>query len=146
MATPELIMALSLWQPWATLMAIGAKHYETRSWPTRYRGPLAIHASLRLKPDQVVLFVQEPFRSVLHAAGISLPSQLPSGAFVATGRLVNCIRTEEIDARLSDQERAFGDYTPGRWAWILADIHLLSTPVPARGQQGLWDCTEVLYQ
>lgn len=37
--------ALSLWQPWATLIAIGAKQYETRGWSTPYRGPLIIHAA-----------------------------------------------------------------------------------------------------
>lgn len=37
--------AISLLQPWATLVALGAKRRETRSWPTRYRGPIAIHAS-----------------------------------------------------------------------------------------------------
>jgi activating signal cointegrator 1 len=37
--------AITLTQPWATLVAIGAKRIETRSWPTNYRGPLAIHAA-----------------------------------------------------------------------------------------------------
>jgi hypothetical protein len=39
---------LTLTQPWATLVAIGAKRIETRSWPTRYRGLLAIHAGAGL--------------------------------------------------------------------------------------------------
>ena len=37
--------AISLLQPWATLVSIGAKRVETRSWRTDYRGPIAIHAS-----------------------------------------------------------------------------------------------------
>ena len=41
---------LTLTQPWATLVAIGAKHIETRSWATSYRGPLAIHAGKGLGP------------------------------------------------------------------------------------------------
>ena len=41
---------ITLTQPWATLVAIGAKRIETRSWPTRYRGPLAIHAAIGLGP------------------------------------------------------------------------------------------------
>lgn len=39
--------ALSLWQPWATLIANGAKQIETRSWSTSYRGPILIHAAKR---------------------------------------------------------------------------------------------------
>ena len=33
---------------------------------------------------------------------------------------------------------AFGDYSPGRWGWMLRDVRPLAVPVPARGQQGLW--------
>ncbi|TRU31740.1 MAG: ASCH domain-containing protein [Microcystis aeruginosa Ma_QC_B_20070730_S2] len=39
--------AISLWQPWASLVANGLKLYETRGWPTKYRGVLAIHAAKR---------------------------------------------------------------------------------------------------
>lgn len=37
--------AITIWQPWASLIACGVKQYETRSWPTKYRGPIAIHAA-----------------------------------------------------------------------------------------------------
>lgn len=40
-----IINCLSLWQPWASLCAVSAKQIETRSWPTGYRGWLAIHAA-----------------------------------------------------------------------------------------------------
>ncbi len=46
--------ALSLWQPWASLIALGVKTIETRSWATNYRGPLAIHAGLR-RPEMMHL-------------------------------------------------------------------------------------------
>jgi hypothetical protein len=38
---------LTLWQPWASLVQLGVKTIETRSWSTTYRGPLAIHAAAR---------------------------------------------------------------------------------------------------
>lgn len=44
------VRALTLWQPWASLVAVGAKTIETRGWSTDYRGPLLIHAAKR-KPD-----------------------------------------------------------------------------------------------
>lgn len=46
------VKALTLWQPWASLVALGVKTIETRSWSTKYRGPLAIHAAVR-KPPRV---------------------------------------------------------------------------------------------
>jgi hypothetical protein len=40
---------------------------------------------------------------------------------------------------LTDQERAFGDYTPGRFAWLLANVKALPEPIPAKGALGLWN-------
>lgn len=64
--------ALSLTQPWATLVAIGAKRLETRSWSTTYRGPLAIHAAKRFPRNCQELVLHEPFASALD--GIPLPT------------------------------------------------------------------------
>jgi hypothetical protein len=142
--SPEPVLALSLFQPWATLIAIGGKQYETRSWSTPYRGRLAIHAGRTFGWEGAKLMTVEPFRSVLHAAGIHIPSQLPRGFILATCRLVDCVRTEDIAGGLSDQEWAFGDYTPGRFAFNLDDVQALAVPIPARGYQKLWDCTALL--
>lgn len=147
---------LTLLQPWASLIEIGAKRIETRSWTSTYRGPLAIHAGKGATTDVVRLAFIEPFKSVLNAAGYRLFSQLTRGALIATCQLVSVIPVYKITDRgfyqwtgpdgrdyrfdLTDQERAFGDYTFGRYAWLLADVDELSTPVPARGALGLWEC------
>jgi activating signal cointegrator 1 len=133
--------ALSLWQPWATLVAIGAKRNETRSWSTTYKGPLAIHAT-KGHLDREVLDA-EPFRRAL--AG----RELPRGVVLAIVWLDGCVRTTSlVGAGLSDQGMAFGDYTSGRWAWLFARVIELSQTVPARGAQGLWTwespCREAL--
>lgn len=128
--------ALSLTQPWASLVAIGAKHVETRSWQTPFRGPLAIHAA-KVFPPYARDFAEEilPYRS-LFVHGLRA-RDLPLGAIVATCRLVGCVRTE-LMWDISEQEREFGDYSPGRWAWVLEDIVRLPEPIPARGALGLW--------
>lgn len=143
--------AITLTQPWASLVAIGAKRVETRSWRTPYRGPLAIHAAKDYPQWAKDTAWEEPFLSALKA----YPGPpLPLGAVVATCRLVACIPTRELLAGLliecdpvvqsipfvmTEQERAFGDYEPGRWGWILADIKMLPEPVPARGALSLWE-------
>lgn len=138
--------ASSLWQPWATLVALNEKRIETRSWPTSYRGPLAIHAAKKMTNELARLtWLTEPFASVLHKHGLE---SLPRGCVVATCELVGCKLIPEIptvwhtpmgDWTMTEQEIAFGDYTPGRYAWLLADIVALPGPVPARGAQGLWE-------
>lgn len=153
--------ALTLTQPWATLVAIGAKRIETRSWPTKYRGPLAIHAGAGLGPvggklALVDLCHREPFYDALQAASIRRATSLPFGAIVATcelravrpiGREQNGDATILADDMLSftpilGNERAFGDYAPGRFAWLLADVQPLAEPIPARGALGLWEWNE----
>lgn len=129
--------ALSLWQPWASLIALGAKQYETRSWQTAYRGPLAIHAAKNR--SELDYCYSEPFCSSLKAGGLYKPSDLPFGAVVCIVDLVSISRTATIYSEIGDQERAFGNYSPGRYAWELQLVKRLAPPVPARGAQGLWE-------
>lgn len=148
--------ALSLTQPWATLVAIGAKCIETRSWNTNYRGPLAIHAAKRWTPAVVDLAFKEPFKSVLNNAGYKLFSQLPRGVIVATCELVSVHEIRyatnkffgwewdgpdgtKFSFPLTEQEKWFGDYTPGRYAWLLHNVARLPEPIPACGALGLWE-------
>lgn len=155
--------ALTLTQPWASLVAIGAKRIETRSWRTPYRGPLAIHAAKGFPADA------RDFANCRMVSGILLKETLgnaidgrfnnvlPLGAVIATCRLISCIPTREIEVgkvietdaianteeyRITEQEWALGNYDPGRWAWLLADVKLLPEPVPAKGALSLWDWNE----
>ena len=125
--------ALTLTQPWATLVAIGAKRYETRSWYTAYRGPLAIHASKGFPKWAQELVIEEPFYTALDGVA------LPTGVVLATARLFCCLPTVNLVGKLSERERDFGDFEIGRFAWQFGDIQLLPEPVPAKGALGLWE-------
>jgi len=139
-----MIRGLSLWQPWASLIAIGAKLYETRSWSTPYRGELAIHATKVFPAEARELCGQAPFFGALQAAKERPFDPLPRGAIVAVAEIIACYPTEGIaltqwwDAKTAHREIAFGDYSEGRWAWVLKNIRRLSRSVPCRGAQGLW--------
>ena len=124
--------ALSLTQPWATLVASGRKKVETRSWNTRYRGPLYIHAAKGFPP------VAREFASVEHTLG-RLPGRIPGGALIAVVELVEILRTEEIAPSLSALERLYGDYSVGRYAWRLENVRELPEPIPYRGALGLFE-------
>jgi hypothetical protein len=136
--------ALTLTQPWSTLVALGVKNIETRSWSTPYRGRLAIHAAKGFPPDARLICRREPFKRVLMAAGIESLADLPRGVLLATVQLVDCVPTGKVRSQLSSEEYAFGDYSAGRWAWLLDDVQPLSEPVPACGALGLWDCSTLL--
>jgi hypothetical protein len=130
--------AISLIQPWASLVVLGHKRYETRSWQTSHRGPLLIHASKKLPDSAKALVGLEPFRSCLASA---LP--LPVGCILGAVHLIECQRAEELDG-LTDQERAFGDFRLGRWARQLARPNPLVVPIPFRGCLGFFDVPESL--
>lgn len=130
--------ALTLWQPWASLVAIGAKRIETRSWSTTYRGPLAIHAAKRTPPKALALAGTDPFCTALERAGLDW-RQLPSGVIVATCKLTAVYQIRGYGDAPRPPERDFGDYTVGRFMWHLDDIQALVDPLPAQGRQGLWE-------
>ena len=163
--------AITLTQPWATLVAIGAKRIETRSWATKYRGPLLIHAAAGLGPVGGIrgfteLLGQTAFTRALephYGYDYTLPAFglldcLPFGAIVGQVNQIDCVatwpnwatagpwftaargeQTWQVPPPVGSAERAFGDYTPGRWAHLYADARPLATPIPARGQLGLWN-------
>lgn len=218
------IPVLTLHQPWATLIALGVKTIETRSWSTKYRGPIAIHAGTKRPPmmhlpplHPVTAGGRRPPRDVEDAhnrrtwlvidtitddrykgpqpTGRRIPRRaqtptlfrphagehcvvdpetgypetvhLPLGEIVATAELVDVLpivadrpsmvdtprgrwisaRTWRVTEHRSDGvilssiplggEAPFGDYRPGRWAWMLGDVRPLAEPLPFRGGQAL---------
>lgn len=162
------IKTLSLTQPWATLIAIGAKRIETRSWYTPYRGRIAIHAAKGLikggRREMIRICYERPFAAALKAAGLSpftAIDALPYGKVLATATLIDCVPTyrpgianapgaPQFVLTRGDRswavppeqpELSFGDYTPGRYAWLLDDVQVLPEPIPAVGHLSLWEWT-----
>lgn len=135
--------AISLQQPWATLVAIGAKEIETRSWQTNYRGPLAIHASKSFPADAQILARRPPFNQILIEAGYLSLRSLPLGAVLATANLFRIQRiANEGSWRPESPELDFGNYQTGRFMWFLTNIEPIYPPIPASGSLGLWDWDE----
>jgi hypothetical protein len=131
--------ALPLWQPWASLVALGAKRVETRHWkaPESLIGQrIAIHATKTAR--ELWIADTEPFRTHLRC----LDSPLPLGAIVATVVLKRCcVMTSEGITLLRQHhpdEYAFGNYAVDRFAWVLAEVIRLDTPVAFKGSQGIF--------
>lgn len=126
--------ALSLREPWAALIVAGKKRIETRSWSTRYRGALYLHASAA-KIDE-----KDPHIRRLLALIPGVPMQY--GHVVCQCRLAACLPMDNVFLAAIERypiERLCGEYAPGRFAWILEDVEPLARPVPAKGMLGLWE-------
>ena len=195
---------LTLHQPWASLIAVGVKTIETRSWSTPYRGPLAIHAGKARPPT--TQWEEGPFDDIGHYAPTAADPEgtanihqygawiddetrgvrgwwltlgpnhddyhpLPLGAVVAVADLVDVVPINEHPARPFgpnvyegshgnltlrrsaeqvwpedvEAQRPFGDFTSGRYAWLLDNVHAVE-PIPAKGHQGLRDAPADVWQ
>lgn len=173
--------AISLWQPWASLIAAGVKAYETRSWapPRELIGkPIAIHAAKRIDPG-AAQFAEELIYGQHQPGGYELADKLatvidctpdelmgqfgqslmPVGCVVCIARLDAAFQLGEpaegtaapaasVTRRMTSRAMPdcftvrydeFGDYAPGRWAWLLRDVKVLTPPAPVVGRQGIFD-------
>lgn len=133
---------LTLLEPWASMMAMGYKRIETRSWSTEYRGEVAIHASAGKKSCRNAFDVAKIFVEARMTVPDGWPTeawQYPLGKVIAVGRLIDVTEmTVDIINRVSDRERAFGIWKPGRFAWLVTSVRKIEH-VPWKGALGLWN-------
>ena len=145
------VTAISLWEPWASLMALGAKENETRGWRTGHRGPLLICAAKRLVKSELQEYLEdELFQKALAPLAPGRPvtiDDLNFGKAVALTWMSDCVGTKSlidhswgVSAKISPQEYRFGNYAPGRFAWRTTAVRRLK-PFPVKGKQGLFRVT-----
>lgn len=130
--------AITILQPWASLIVHGEKLIETRGWSTNYRGSLAIHAAVRPLRFDVGLWNLSRFGLALRRHDIWYLDQLPLGKVVGTVTLADCIDVTVHPLGLEQQEATFGDYSHGRYAWMLTDAIAFLKPISAVGKQRFW--------
>ncbi len=150
-----ILKALTLWQPWASLMALGLKRIETRSWETLYRGPLVICAARRWWREQHN--IADAFYRGHHSIRDAVTEwdfavNPPLGCAVCILNLIDCQRlgpdgiTDFIyPAGWSwrpdgpQKEVLFGDFSAGRFAWLTQEVQPLRDPLPVTGRQRLFN-------
>lgn len=142
------VTALSLWEPWASLMATGAKRIETRDWSMKYRGWLLICAAARRVKRELNEYLDDDVFQLGLGGMPLLPVGIDDLAFghaVALVRAVDVVPTQELAARITGHmvpgisldEMYFGDFTPGRFGFVTTDLIRLK-PFPVKGAQGLF--------
>lgn len=136
-----MMKALTLTQPWATLIALQAKGVETRGpWWYDYQGLVAIHAAKGFPGWARALCSTHPFNKYIHSTEYH---DLPRAAILCVVETKKSIltgtwRPKDFDGMGAEFEEDFGDYNPGRKAIPLDHIKTFDAPIPCRGAQGLW--------
>jgi len=140
------LQALTLWQPWASLLIGGYKRFETRSWRPFYKTRFwcAVHAA-KNSPKPAMKMLDRHSQHFLPAAAECLQEmgyddfvELPCGAILGVVLWETIRPTVELEEQASELDLLFGDWTAGRFAWKVARAQRFNVPIPARGSQGLW--------
>lgn len=125
---------ISIIEPWASLIKENVKKIETRSWKTNYRGTIYIHASLKK--------VSKKDERINNLVSLLKDKDFKYGHIIAEAELVDCIYMDENflkEIKKNNQEYICGEYSLGRYAWVLRDIKILKEPIPAKGNLGIWN-------
>lgn len=123
--------ALTLKQPWASLVVNKYKEYEFRSWKTNYRGKILIHAGLTMEKDYAKLF-DDYNLDYIH------------GAIIGEATIVDCILVDEnFNDLLNNMNKlVYGQSNhSGKYAWKLINIKKYDKPILIKGKLGLWEYT-----
>ena len=121
---------LTIKQPWATLIMQGYKRFEFRSWQTKYRGDLLIHAGKGI--DKEAIKRLEKY----------LPEELPTGKILGKVTLVDCIKmSPEFKEELLKENRDI--YTKSsfqeNYGWQMDNVQVFKDPIEAKGHLSLWE-------
>jgi ASCH domain len=126
--------ALSVRQPWAYAILRGGKSIENRSWPTEFRGPIALHAGRSMEPQAVTDFFKFIEARNLGGTWISpkIVADLPKGAIVGLVDIVDCVRTSN------------SPWFEGPYGFLLANPQSIK-PIACRGEQKFFDLPPNVY-
>lgn len=127
---------LSIKEPFASLVALGIKKIETRSWKTNYRGEIYIHASLTKD------FIKDKRRENDLLSLLPDNYDFKQGYIICKAHLKDCIyMDEEFINNIKEDKNEYlcGHYEIGRYAWVLEDVELLDKEIPAKGKLGIWN-------
>jgi len=131
-------------QPWASLFVLQEAQYETRTWRTNYRGPLAIHTSKKIDKN---VASHVAIQALLAKHGYTT-EKLPTGMIIAVCKLIQCLKVtknNETSAVLEDgrivsgNDFFLGDFRVGGYVWEVEDMKELEEPIPVKGKLGLWE-------
>lgn len=123
--------ALTIKEPWATLIINGYKKYEFRGWKTYYRGKILIHAGLNIEKDILQRFEEYNL-------------EYSKGLIIGEAELVDCILVDEkLDKELRKiNQNVYGNNHINMYAWKLENIKKYKKPIKVKGKLGLWNYEE----
>ncbi len=128
-------LALSIRQPWAWAIINAGKDIENRDWPTRFRGPVAIHAAKVMTSAEY----DNANRAIQKAVGpvdqewltrwmgvTAAPTKLKRGGIIGVADVVDCVEASE------------SPWFFGRYGFVLRNARPVEF-IPVKGALGFFD-------
>lgn len=149
--------ALTIWQPWASLIMAGAKRYEFRGWPApawMVGAPMATHAGARpVKREEVKGLIArlkvstrawetalDPEIAIpILERVLARPDILPLSSVLGRVTVGKPVRSWEVAGEFGGKVNDSDRDKHSNWAWPMRDIHVFEPFHPCAGKQGLWD-------
>ena len=125
--------ALSIIQPWTSLIAAGIKDVENRTWRTNFRGEFLLHASAKHLPAGWDALSYEQMKSIKQFGVMNGDDKIPvnfhHSAIIGKARLVDCVM---------NHPSVWAE--KGVWNWVLEDAELFQRPIMnVKGKLGFWE-------
>ena len=120
--------ALTIKQPWASLIVNGIKEYEFRSWKTKYRGKIYIRAGLSTNKSYLKYYEKYNLEYL-------------NGAIIGEAEITDCILIEEKFSKELNNKNSlvYGNNHNGEYAWKLINVKKYDEPIYIKGKLGLWN-------
>ena len=137
--------ALTIHEPYASLIINRLKRFETRGRKTNVRGPLAIHAALKPMNEEGIKLAKKYGITPQYGMVLGVVDLTESWEILNN----NMFRKKTTNGAYEDffcflnlREKSLGYFGEGRHAWDVKVVERFETPIPAKGQQGFWKWDE----
>ncbi len=123
-----MMKVLTVKQPWATLIAEGYKKYEFRTWQTKYRGELYIHAGLKVDREAMKKFAH-------------LNLEYPKSKIIAKVNLLDCIKLDDDKNKkiINENKLIYGSKFHTGYAWVISDVVRVDLNQEIKGKLSIWN-------
>lgn len=121
---------LTIKQPWASLIMQKDKRFEFRSWQTKYRGDLLIHAGKGIDKEAMKRLAKY------------IPENMPTGKILGQATLVDCVKMspEFKGFLLKENKDIYADSSfKENYGWQLDNVEVFDEPIEAKGKLSLWE-------
>lgn len=142
---------LTVKNPYAYLVCSGIKPIENRTWPTKFRGKVLIHASAKPVNMRVpsAVFLSTQWNALSFDQRVLVRSNtLTNSAIIGSVEIVDCVVNHDSIWAEKTAMAYLGKLTiecqKPVYNWVLANPVLFPEPIPAKGKLSFWDYPNIL--